>query len=254
MHPGYQLRIQTLGTFRVWHGAVEVAPKWRRLKARELFQLLITQRGRMMQRDEIIETLWRDQSPTSAARNFKVALNALNKMIEPERDVEQEPSFIARDEAAYGLRAGADIWIDADEFEQLVSQADSAAGDAALELYRRALALYQGDYLEVDARYADWANIERERLLMLYLRTADHLAEELLAHHQIDEGLVWCERILSRDCCWEHAYQLMMRVHALRRDRHQINLAFERCEQSLREHLDVEPSPATIEAWKQALV
>lgn len=253
-HPGYQLRIQTLGAFRIWHGAVEVTQKWRRLKARELFQFLITQRGKMMQRDEIIETLWRDQSPTSASGNFKVALNALNKMIEPERNMEQESSFIVRDEAAYGLRAGADIWIDADEFEQLISQADGATDETALELYRRALTLYQGDYLDVDARYADWANIERERLLMLYLRTADHLAEGLLAHNQIDECLDWCERILLRDCCWEHAYQLMMSIHALRRDRYQINRTFERCQQSLREHLDVEPSSITIEAWKQALV
>ncbi len=37
IHPGYQLRVQTLGPFRVWRGEQEVAPHdWQREKARQL--------------------------------------------------------------------------------------------------------------------------------------------------------------------------------------------------------------------------
>jgi len=252
-HPGYQLRLQTLGPFRVWRGDDEVAGReWQRRKARQLLQLLVTERGRMLQREEIFEFLWSEESPEAAGRDFKVALNALNRALEPDRPAEDAPAFIVREEAAYGLRPGADVWLDAEEFGQLIAQAEKQEGQAALELYRRALALYQDDYLP-DARYEDWASAERERLLALYLRSADRLAQELLMQGQDDECLTWCERILARDCCWEQAYRLMMRLYARRGDRAQARRVFERCVQVLRQELDVEPSPATQEVFQQVV-
>ncbi len=140
-HPGYQLRVQTLGAFRVWRGDLEIgAREWARKKARQLLQLLVTQRGRMIEREEIFELLYRGTDADAASRDFKVALNALNKALEPERG-DDEPAFIAREESAYGLRAGADVWIDTDEFSQLVARAEKSNGDAALDLYRRALGI-----------------------------------------------------------------------------------------------------------------
>ncbi len=249
-HPGFQLRVQTLGAFRVWRGETEIGMReWQRKRARQLLQLFITRRGRLIEREEIFETLWRDQSPGAAARDFKVALNALNKALEPERG--DDPAFIARAESAYGWRAGADVWIDADEFAQLVARADQQTGDAALDLLRDALALYQDDYLLADARYEDWASAERERLLALYLRAADRLAGELLTRGAFDECIAWCEKILARDRCWEHAYRMIMRAHAARGDRAQARRVFEQCARVLREELDVEPSAATVEVLRQ---
>jgi ATP/maltotriose-dependent transcriptional regulator MalT/DNA-binding SARP family transcriptional activator len=252
-HPGYQLRVQTFGAFRVWRGSIEIsAREWTRKKARQLLQLLVTQRGRLIEREEIFELLYRDTNADAASRDFKVALNALNKALEPERG-DDEPAFIAREESAYGLRAGADVWIDANEFSQLVALADKATGDAALDLHRRALALYHDDYLIADARYDDWAVAERERLLALYLRAADHLASELLARDAFDESIAWCEKILLRDRCWEHAYRLMMRAYAQRGDRAQARRVYEQCVRALKEELDVEPSNATIEVYKASI-
>jgi len=252
-HPGYQLRLQTLGPFRVWRGEDEVTGReWQRRKARQLLHLFVTHRGRLLQREEIFEFLWSEESPETAGRDFKVALNALNRVLEPDRAAEDAPAFIVREEAAYGLRAGADVWLDAEEFGQLIAQAEKNEGETALDLYRRALTLYQDDYLP-DARYEDWASAERERLLALYLRSADRLAQELLTRGQYDECLAWCERILARDRCWEQAYRLMMRLYAQRGDRVQARRVFEQCVQVLRQELDVEPSPATQEVFRQVV-
>jgi ATP/maltotriose-dependent transcriptional regulator MalT/DNA-binding SARP family transcriptional activator len=251
-HPGYQLRAQTFGAFRVWRGEIEIdAREWQRKKARQLLQLFITHRGRTLERDAIFEMLWRDDSPDAAARDFKVALNALNKALEPARASDDTPAFIAREDSTYGLRAGADIWIDADEFAQLLARAEKSSGDPARELLQRALALYHDDYLIADARYDDWAIAERERLLALYLRAADRLAGELLARGDAAECLAWCEHILARDRCWEHAYRLMMRAHALRGDRAQARRVYEQCARVLRDDLDVEPSSATVAVLKE---
>ncbi|MBM3129405.1 MAG: transcriptional regulator [Chloroflexi bacterium] len=253
VHPGYQLRVQTLGAFAVWRGESNVQDhEWQRRKARQLFQLFITQRGKMLQREEIFEQLWRTETPDAAARDFRVTLNALNRALEPERSSDDAPSFVVRDGNACGLRAGADLWIDADEFARLIACADKCTGDDALALYRRALALYHGDYLP-DARYDDWASAERERLLALYLRAADRLAQESLDRGNAAECLEWCERILARDPCWEHASRMVMRVYAQRGDRVQMRRAFERCAGALKEEADLQPSPATVELYHQLL-
>ncbi len=249
-HPGYQLRVRTFGAFRVWRGENEIgAREWQRKKARQLLQLFVARRGRLCEREEIFDLLYRDVSADVAARDFKVALNALNHALEPARG-DAEPAFIAREGSAYGLRADADVWIDADEFTRLIARGDAASDEAMLTAYRRALALYEDDFLMAEARYEDWAIAERERLLALYLRAADRLAAELLARGDLDECLAWCEKILARDACWEHAYRLMMQAYAARGERAQVRRVFEHCKRVLREELDVDPSAATVAVYQ----
>ena len=80
--------------------------------------------------------------------------------------------------------------------------------------------LYIGDFLP-DALYEDWASVERERLLALYLRAADKLAGVLIDRAQYDEGLEVCQKILARDVCWERAYRLMMTAYSKQGNRPQ---------------------------------
>lgn len=250
VHPGYQLRVQTLGAFRVWRGENEIgAREWQRKKARQLLQLFIARRGRLIEREEIFELLYRGVSPEAAARDFKVALNALNHVLEPARG-DAEPAFIVREGSAYGLRTDADVWIDADEFTRLIARAEASSNETMLEAYRRALALYHDDFLIVEARYDDWAIAERERLFALYLRAADRLASELLARGANDECIEWCEKILARDRCWEHAYRLMMQAYAARGERVQVRRVFEQCKRALQDELDVQPSAATVAVYQ----
>ena len=180
----------------------------------------------------------------------------MNKALEPERAPDEMPAFIEREGTAYGLRAGADVWIDADKFLEAIARADKSTGDNALAEYRRALDLYQDDYLAVDARYDDWASAERERLMAQYLRAADRLAQELLARGDVniaayDECVNWCTRILARDSCWEHAYQLMMRAHIQCGQAAQARRVYEQCVRVFREELGVEPSAATVQVFEQ---
>ncbi|MGQ9767615.1 MAG: AfsR/SARP family transcriptional regulator, partial [Anaerolineae bacterium] len=249
VHPGYQLRVQTVGGFRVWRGDVEVAAReWQRDKARQLFQLLITARGQWLQREEITERLWPNLTPDAALRDFKVALNALNKAIEPQRPADAPFAFVVRDGSTYRLRPEADLWLDAEAFrtacEGGLRLLAAGKADEGLAQLRSGLALYRGDYLP-DALYEDWASEERERLLALYLRTADRLATELIARQAYDEGLQLCEAILTRDVCWERAYRLMMAAYAAQGNCGQALKTYSRCMDALRRELDVAPSAET---------
>jgi len=255
-HPGYQLRVQTLGIFRVWRGEVEIEPReWPRDKARQLFQLFLIQRGRPLQREEITEQLWPSLSPEVAIRDFKVALNALNKTLEPGRSPEAPFAFIIREGVSYLLRPEADVWVEAAAFEGeaeagLRSGEANADLDSSMAHLRSAIHLYQGDFLP-EALYEEWASQERERLLALYLRAADKLASLLIERGHFDEALHLCQSILARDVSWEHAYRLMMIAHVRLGNRHQAIRAYLRCVEALRAELSVEPSPTTVALYNR---
>lgn len=249
LHPGYQLRIQTLGAFRAWRGEQEIGqPEWQREKARQLLLLLLTHRRRLLEREEITDRLWPDLSPEVAERDFKVALATLYKVLEPQREKRMPSAYVLRDGRHYGIRRGADIWLDAHVFEQQVADGDrwlEVDQDAALACYRRALALYQGNFLE-EYPYEEWCSEERERLLVLFLRMAERLAQALLQQGSWEETIQVCQAILAQDDCWEEAYRLMVVAYDRLGNRTQALRTYQRCVERLRAELDVPPSAVTV--------
>jgi DNA-binding SARP family transcriptional activator len=260
VHPGYRLRVYTLGTFRVLRGdvgEVEVeARDWQRDKARQLFQLLLTNRGQWLQRDEIVERLWPALSPEAALRDFKVALNALNRAVEPAHAQDVPFAYIVRDGLSYRLRPEADLWLDAAEFEAECAAglrlADRDESEEARQHLAGALALYGGHYLP-DALYDDWAGGERERLLSIYLRSADRHAGLLVEAGRYAEAQEICGRILGYDPCWERAYRMLMLAYARQGDRTLALRTYRRCAATLQSELGVEPAPDTTSLYKRIL-
>ena len=248
MHPGYQLRVRALGSFQLWHGDQLVEAKsWQRKKARQLFQLLLTYRRAPMHRDQIVETLWPELDQQNAQRDFKIAFNALCKVLEPDRKRNQPSSFIGRYGSRYGIRPGADIWFDVSDFDMLSAAADrklAADPTAAQALYRRALALYRGDYLQ-EFPYEAWAQQERLRLLNRYLRTAERLARSLLNEEKWEEAEEVCLALLEHDNCWEPAFQMLIEAYLQLGNNVQALRTYQRCEENLRIGLDVAPTPKT---------
>ena len=245
-HPGYTLRVQALGRFVVHRGQEAVANgEWHREKARHLFQLLLTNRDRFLRRDEIAALLWPEANAAAAEGQFKVTLNALQGVLEPQRPPRAPTLFVQRRGSAYGLYPAAPLWVDATALERVIAQENKAKDeDTALELNREALALYQGDFL-IRCVYEDWCREERERLRRLYLTTATRTAAMLLARGDADEGIRLCRQALAVDDCLEAAYQLLIRAYLQQGDRVQALRTYERCETCLRQELDVAPAQET---------
>lgn len=247
-HPGYQLRVKTLGGFQVWRGDHPIAHNdWQREKTRQMFQLLVTHRQVPLDREQICEHLWPGTEPDAANRNFKVALNTLYGVLEPDRKPGEESAYILREGSVYGLRPGSDIWIDADHFEALVRDAERLVGqnlDLALEKYSAALELYEGEFLP-EARYMVWPTVEREHLAVLYLQTADKFCELSLSKRDYQKVIRECQRILSQDSCWERAYRYMMSAYDGLGDHGQVARTYQRCLETLETELNVKPSDKT---------
>jgi len=253
-HPGYTLRIQTLGQFRVWLGEHELSEKaWQRGTAKLLFQLLLTKRQHLLAREEIMNRLWADSDEESAIRDFKVALNALNKALEPNRTARAETFFIQRHGSSYGFNLASGYQIDVEEFEKLVTLGFAEAEPAqAAVLLEKGLTYYQGDYLP-ECRYDEWCVEERERLQALFLRGAEKLAKIRLEEGRLEGVIRWCEAILRVDDCWEEAYRLLMTAYYRLNNRKQAIRWYEKCVAKLQEQLGVEPLPATQETYQSIM-
>jgi two-component SAPR family response regulator len=240
------LRIHALGGFRVWRSGVEVGPaEWGREKAVHLLQFLVTTRRRSLHKEEIIERLWPELNTAIGDRDFKVALNAIHKVLEPERGPRAKSRFIRRHDLAYGLDLE-NIWIDAEAFEIQLATGNQLLPkniEAAIERYQSALALYTGDYLP-ERRYEDWSSAERERLQTLALGMLTTLANLLLDRSPL-ESLRLTQRVLALDPAWEDAYRIQMLAHLAQGNRTLALRTYQQCVAALEREFTVKPLPQT---------
>lgn len=251
------LHVQTLGGFRVWYQGVEVpTTAWGREKAIHLFQFFITVRRQYVHKEQIMDRLWPDLDIEKGDRDFKVALNSINRALEPEREPRSEPLFVRRYGLAYGLDFE-NVWLDTEAMELLISAGNQAMlgstpnADFAIACYEAAVQLYHGDYLP-ERRYEDWTSAERERLQLLALNTMTTLAELLLQKMPL-ESIRLTQRVLSIDPVWEDAYRIQMRAFAAQRNRPMALRTYQRCTEVLAEEFGVDPLPETSELYDQIL-
>lgn len=246
-YPGFTLRVQLLGDFRIWRGSHEIqAREWQRDKSRQLLQLLLTYRGQWVHREQLCAWLWPESDMVAAERQFKVTLNALNVALEPGRPPRTNPFFIRRQGLAYSFAPSSGCWIDVDEFELRLATVPHAEAEQAIRNGSIAVQLYKGDFLP-ELLYEPWTFEERERLLARYLSAATGLAALLLEQGKLSEVFELCEQVLRRDRCYEEAYQLLMRAHARAGSRSQALRMYARCTRALQEEMEITPLPETTE-------
>ncbi len=253
-HPGYPLKIATLGNLRIWRGKEEIGSKeWQREKALELFLLLVINRGKFLPKETLHYALWPDDSEETAARNFKVSLNALKKALEPDRKAQEESYYILRNRSNYGFNKDAVYSLDAEEFEHLLDEGNRQKDKKRQnEYYHAAISLYQGDFL-ADLLYVEWAQSERERLRNAFLNTVDKLARYYYLIDDNDEALKMADLLLEHDACWEPAYLLKMKIYQRLNRPFVAAKVYEQCKLVLDRELNVTPMPE-IEKYYQELI
>lgn len=252
-HPGYSLSINGFGNLRLWRGKEEIGSKeWQREKALELFLLLFINKGKYLPKETIYDALWPTDDVETAARNFKVSLNAVRKALEPDRRAQQTSYYILRNRSNYAFNEDSSYFFDVEEFERLIEMGTAETNEKTqMEYYKAATNLYQGDFL-ADLVYIDWLLDERERLRNLFLNTVDRLARYFYQISDNDEALKMTDLLLEHDPCWEPAYLLQMKVYErLKRPFIAIKV-YQQCKAVLDRELNVTPMP-DIEKFYMAL-
>lgn len=244
------LQIYLLGEFRLYRDGTLITHKdWHTRQARQLFKLLLTERGRIVSMRKLTELLWSDYAD-SAYKTLRSAVSALRSVLEPDRDPQIPSRFVPRGHAGYTLIFPKDssVWIDVAEFERLLDRA-LAVPDYSQErrkLLEAALQLYTGDYLAQDEEVS-WTRAERVRLRERYFTGVVLLAEWQYEARRYRDAIELCRRALEFDLCREPLYRLMMQCQAQLGDSIGALQTFEQCRQLLDEHLGADPSPQTLD-------
>ncbi len=257
----YPIRITTFGTLQVERdGETVTESDWHTRQARQLLKILITERPQPVATDRLIDLLWPDSAPNAAATTLRSAINALRNVLEPDRKKRAPSKYIHTQSPGYAYRTHPDVWLDVEEFEQLLNQAANASSNqpaspsvhasrithhaTSKELLTQAIALYHDDYLAADP-YADWAAAERERLRERYFSARLALADEQAASGDYRAAIESARAVLARDPVRENAYQSLMRFQAQSGDSAAALMTYERARQILADELGADPSPLT---------
>src|SRR5262249_55662876 len=121
-------------------------------RQRAVLALLLLARGDLVPADRLIDSLWGNQPPPSAAGALQAYISHLRRRLEPDRLARSRDSLIASEGPGYAVRLP-DGAVDAWRFEGLIRQASTEQDPAAaVSTLLEALALWRGPaYVE----YAD---------------------------------------------------------------------------------------------------
>ena len=186
-------RFTTLGSFSLTiHGQPVPRVKWGTHRAVTLCKVLLTYRGQRLHKEQVQDWLWPRACSEAAARNLRVALSELRSVLEPERQPRAPSRFI--------LNGGESLSLCCDDVEidsQLVLEAAELDPQAphALNHLQAAAQLYRGVYLPDDL-YEDWAQTERQRLVLAHETVLLKLAQAHAHHQQYHEAIQTCRQAL----------------------------------------------------------
>ena len=212
---------------------------WRQRRAAAIVKLLALESGHRLHREHLLETLWPDSLPDSAANNLRGALH--HARLGLERAGAPSGIFLARDGDQLVLGPRDQLVVDVEAFGEAVKDAWHSAEPAIAE---RACELYAGDLLPDDP-YEEWAAARREGFRASYLTVLNRLAglheERGALHHAIAAH----ERILLTDELDEAAHAGIMRLYAQIGNPQRALAHYARLQSLLDRELGTPPEPAT---------
>jgi len=237
-HATYSLRVLTLGVERLERDGEAIAlSEWRSNTAREMFYYLLFHGGQT--RERISLDFWPDSSPARVRSNFHTTLYRARQAL--------GENVIVYHEGVYTLNPEVDLWCDAHELENLVQQARLlSVRDARTEdLWQRAVALYQGDFLP--SWDAEWVIYRREGLFEAYLEALIGLGQCATARGDHRAALRAYRRALDADPFREDVHRAVMICYAELDDKRQVRNHFEKLRELLMEEMGIEPSDETLD-------
>lgn len=182
--------------------------KWRTSKAQELFAYLLHHRGRLVDRDTLVELLWPGFDMTRAAQQLYTTVYHIRQTLRSSGLGMMEVANATLG-AGYRLSTGG-LLIDSEVWEERL-QGLGVLDEANAADYEQVLDLYEADYLgEYD--YV-WAEHERERLRRLWLHHAKSLGAQYDARHQTAAAIRVGRRIQQLFPYEEDNYFTLMKLY-----------------------------------------
>jgi DNA-binding SARP family transcriptional activator len=158
------------------------------------------------------------------------------------------PEWVLFRAETYALNRQLPFSFDVEEFQDLLQGAEDlerVAPAEAVERYRRAVALYQGDFLADST--AEWALPFQRNLVHAYEDCLRRLARLYLAREDLPNAVLCFQRLLERDYYHEDIHRELLSAYALQGQPNMAHEHYRKLQRRLRLELDVEPEAATRE-------
>src|SRR5258708_9016008 len=244
-HWAAEVEIRCFGRFQVSHDGVTVE-HWRRRTAERLLKFLLVH-GRRAHRDVLLDVLWPDVPSESSVRGLRVTLHALRHAVAATGCDTSLLELVKADGDTYVLSTEG-VWIDVDAFSEHyyagLRYERQHQTDAAVREFAAAEALYRDDFL-VEDLYEAWTVLRRAQLKGQYLLVLTKLSQLCLVGRDLEGCITRSHKLLAKEPCREDAYQRLMQCYALLGQRGRAVRWYEICDRTLRQELEVGPSPET---------
>ncbi|MCA1780891.1 MAG: PQQ-binding-like beta-propeller repeat protein [Intrasporangiaceae bacterium] len=240
-----------LGPLRVegLRGTIEI----RGAKERLLLARLVAAGGRLVSSSELIDTLWGDEPPASAAKSLQTFILRLRNILEPDR--QGSPALLLTDGPGYRLAVDP-AQVDAERFVRLARIGERVLAEGhpehASDTLTEALAMWRGPAY-ADFEGADFARSEARRLDEIRLSATEERLTAELAVGRTSAAVPELERLVGEHPMRERLWEML--VAALYRSGRQGDAlsAYERARVVLREELGVDPGLALRAAHARVL-
>ncbi len=250
------LRIYLLGQFRLErkgeHGWSTVDSRtWHRRRARALLGCLLSSSGRRLGREQVMNLLWPDLDINIAANRLNGAVHELRQILEPDILRPATSHMLRLERDVLELADSTQIWVDAEEFEHLLKEADTTTEtDRVKTLLEAAANLYQGSYL-LEELYSEWAMQRRDALQRAWADLLLKLAQILVERKEFSNAIETLDRLRSADPGNETALQRLMILLTQLDRRGEALQAYQRYAEMLQRDDESEPLPETAELYEK---
>ncbi|HSI79008.1 MAG TPA: BTAD domain-containing putative transcriptional regulator, partial [Solirubrobacterales bacterium] len=212
-------------------------------KQRSLLAILLLNANRVVSSDRLIDELWGEEAPETAAKALQVHVSQLRKTLEPNREAGQSGQILVTRSPGYLIKLDADQ-LDLDRFERLAAEGRRALARGDPELARRtlreALDLWRGPPL-AELAYADFVQREAPRLEELRLAVLEDRIEADLEAGRHGEVIGELERLVAEEPLRERPRrQLMLALYRAGRQAEALD-AYREAREVLVEKLGIEP-------------
>ncbi len=235
-----RLEIRLLGGFEVRvDGRLVPSAVWRQRRAAAIVKLLALEPTRARHREQLLDILWPDLDPDSAANNLRVALH--HARLGLERAGAPAGVFLLREGDLVVLGPRNQTIVDVETFADEARRAWQSTDPAVAT---RAAALYTGNLLPEDP-YEDWAASRREGLHASFLTLLTRLAELHESRGEVTRAITVREQILQVDPLDESAFLALMRLHMHMGNREVALGHYARLQSTLERELGTTPNSET---------
>lgn len=229
--------VEDMGKVRVRIGARVVEGPEMRRKVLALLCLLVSRARFAATREEVVDSLWPENDPTSALNSLNQTVYFLRRVFEPEYLDATSPGYVGQDGETVWLDAGLVDAVSHKCLEIIRSMPTEPSTEGALLLAEQ----YRGHFA-LDFAYEEWASQYRDSLHAGYLRVMEHAIKLDLRTGHVGRGIFLAERAAEVDPEAEEIQVSLIRLYRMSGAHAAAAEQYGHYAQALRE-LGVEPVP-----------